>query len=198
MRIIKLPHLPSERTTAQPGDLLPDVWYKGKEFRTEQTQVEQHINMKNIVIFGAPGSGKGTQSDKLIEKYGLEHISTGDVLRSEIKNGTELGKTAQQYIDQGQLIPDELMVSMFPTFITDFNALLQPECRKQDGGPLLTPSMRIFALIRLGIKDNQQIAKVLNLSYNTVLNYRVRTRGSSINPEQFEQDIMSIGQQETA
>ncbi|MBR1499148.1 MAG: hypothetical protein IJ615_05905 [Bacteroidaceae bacterium] len=92
---------------------------------------------------------------------------------------------------------DELMVSMFPTFITDFNALLQPEYRKQDGGPLLTPSMRIFALIRLGIKDNQQIAKVLNLSYNTVLNYRVRTRGSSINPEQFEQDIMSIGLQET-
>ena len=49
--------------------------------------------MKNIVIFGAPGAGKGTQSDKLIEKYGLGHISTGDVLRSEIKNGTELGKT---------------------------------------------------------------------------------------------------------
>ena len=84
MRIVKLPHLPSEKTTAQPGDLLPDVWYKGKEMRVEQNQIEQHINMKNIVIFGAPGSGKGTQSDKLIEKYGLEHISTGDVLRSEI------------------------------------------------------------------------------------------------------------------
>ena len=68
--------------------------------------------MKNIVIFGAPGSGKGTQSDKLIEKYGLEHISTGDVLRAEIKNGTELGQTAKRYIDQGQLIPDELMVSI--------------------------------------------------------------------------------------
>ena len=68
--------------------------------------------MKNIVIFGAPGSGKGTQSDKLIEKYGLNHISTGDVLRAEIKNGTELGKTARQYIDNGQLIPDELMISI--------------------------------------------------------------------------------------
>ena len=68
--------------------------------------------MKNIVIFGAPGSGKGTQSDKLIEKYGLNHISTGDVLRAEIKNGTELGKVAQGYIDQGQLIPDELMVDI--------------------------------------------------------------------------------------
>jgi adenylate kinase len=68
--------------------------------------------MKNIVIFGAPGSGKGTQSDKIIEKYGLNHISTGDVLRSEIKKGTELGKTAASYIDKGNLIPDDLMVSI--------------------------------------------------------------------------------------
>jgi adenylate kinase len=68
--------------------------------------------MKNIVIFGAPGSGKGTQSDKIIEKYGLNHISTGDVLRSEIKKGTELGKTAAIYIDKGNLIPDDLMVSI--------------------------------------------------------------------------------------
>ena len=76
--------------------------------------------MKNIVIFGAPGSGKGTQSDKLIEKYGLEHISTGDVLRSEIKNQTELGKTAKSYIDQGQLIPDELMVSILASVYDSF------------------------------------------------------------------------------
>lgn len=68
--------------------------------------------MKNIVIFGAPGSGKGTQSDLIIEKYGLGHISTGDVLRAEIKNGTELGKTAKGFIDNGQLIPDDLMVSI--------------------------------------------------------------------------------------
>ncbi|MBR2231921.1 MAG: adenylate kinase [Prevotella sp.] len=68
--------------------------------------------MKNIVIFGAPGSGKGTQSDKIIEKYGLGHISTGDVLRSEIKKGTELGKTAASFIDKGQLIPDELMIDI--------------------------------------------------------------------------------------
>ena len=76
--------------------------------------------MKNIVIFGAPGSGKGTQSDKLIEKYGLEHISTGDVLRAEIKNGTELGQTAKHYIDQGQLIPDELMVSILAKVYDSF------------------------------------------------------------------------------
>lgn len=76
--------------------------------------------MKNIVIFGAPGSGKGTQSDKMIAKYGFEHISTGDVLRSEIKNGTELGKTAKGYIDNGQLIPDELMVDILASVYDSF------------------------------------------------------------------------------
>lgn len=68
--------------------------------------------MKNIVIFGAPGSGKGTQSDLMIEKYGLGHISTGDVLRKEIKEETELGKTAKMFIDKGQLIPDDLMIDI--------------------------------------------------------------------------------------
>lgn len=68
--------------------------------------------MLNIVIFGAPGSGKGTQSVKIVEKYGLDHISTGDVLRAEIAAGTELGNTAKRLIDNGQLIPDELMISI--------------------------------------------------------------------------------------
>lgn len=68
--------------------------------------------MKNIIIFGAPGSGKGTYSDSIVEKYGMGHISTGDVLRAEIKNSTELGKIAKGYIDNGQLIPDELMIDI--------------------------------------------------------------------------------------
>ena len=68
--------------------------------------------MLNIVIFGAPGSGKGTQSDKIIENYHLFHISTGDVLRDNIRRGTELGKTAKGYIDQGQLVPDELIIDI--------------------------------------------------------------------------------------
>ncbi len=68
--------------------------------------------MKNIVIFGAPGSGKGTYSDEIVKRYGMSHISTGDVLRGEIKAGSELGKIAQGYIDKGQLIPDELMISI--------------------------------------------------------------------------------------
>lgn len=68
--------------------------------------------MKNIVIFGAPGSGKGTQSDKIIEEFGVEHISTGDVLRAEIKAGTELGKVAAEYINDGKLVPDALIVDI--------------------------------------------------------------------------------------
>lgn len=66
--------------------------------------------MLNLVLFGAPGSGKGTQSAKLIDEYGLYHISTGDVLRNHIANGTELGKIADSFISKGQLIPDDLMI----------------------------------------------------------------------------------------
>ena len=91
----------------------------GRGLRDIYTIVEDK-NMKNIVIFGAPGSGKGTQSDKMIEKYGLNHISTGDVLRAEIKNGSELGKTAKGYIDNGQLIPDDLMVNILASVYDSF------------------------------------------------------------------------------
>ena len=68
--------------------------------------------MLNAVIFGAPGSGKGTQSELISQTFGLNHISTGDVLRDEIKNDTELGKIANDYISKGQLIPDELIINV--------------------------------------------------------------------------------------
>lgn len=75
--------------------------------------------MFNLVIFGAPGSGKGTQSENLINHYGLFHISTGDVLRSHIKGGTELGKTASAYINDGKLIPDELMINILENVLEE-------------------------------------------------------------------------------
>lgn len=68
--------------------------------------------MLNVIVFGAPGSGKGTQSEKLIARYGLHHISTGEVLREHIARGTELGKIADSYISKGQLIPDDLMIKV--------------------------------------------------------------------------------------
>ena len=76
--------------------------------------------MKNIVIFGGPGSGKGTQSELIMKQYGLGHISTGDVLRQEIKQQTELGKTAAEFINKGQLIPDELMISILASVYDGF------------------------------------------------------------------------------
>ncbi len=73
--------------------------------------------MINIVLFGAPGSGKGTQSAKIIDQFGLYHISTGEVLREHIARGTELGKTAEKYISKGHLIPDELIIDLIANVI---------------------------------------------------------------------------------
>jgi adenylate kinase len=73
----------------------------------------KHRNyMFNIILFGPPGSGKGTQSEKLIEKYGLKHLSTGDLLRSEIARQTPLGLEAKNLMDKGQLVPDEVVIGM--------------------------------------------------------------------------------------
>ena len=99
MREVKLPYLPSDTEKRKGGDLIADFWVKRKEIEQQQHKSNIRIRMKNIVIFGAPGSGKGTQSDLMIEHYGLGHISTGDVLRSEIKKDTELGRLAASYID---------------------------------------------------------------------------------------------------
>ena len=65
-----------------------------------------------IIMLGAPGAGKGTQAKKIAEKYGVPHISTGDIFRANIKNGTELGQKAKTYMDQGLLVPDELTVAL--------------------------------------------------------------------------------------
>ena len=66
----------------------------------------------NLILLGPPGAGKGTQAAKIIEKYNIPHISTGDIFRENIKNGTELGKKAQEYMNAGQLVPDELVVEI--------------------------------------------------------------------------------------
>ena len=68
--------------------------------------------MLNIVLFGPPGAGKGTQSERLIERYGLVHLSTGDIFRYHLKNETDLGKLARTYMDQGHLVPDEVTIKM--------------------------------------------------------------------------------------
>lgn len=70
------------------------------------------MSMLNIVLFGPPGAGKGTQSEKIIDKYRLVHLSTGDLFRNHLSKGTELGKLAQKFMDEGKLVPDEVVVGM--------------------------------------------------------------------------------------
>lgn len=117
--------------------------------------------MLNVVIFGAPGSGKGTQSELIISKYELYHISTGDILRREIKNQTELGAIAEEYIKTGQLVPDELIIKMLAEVI-DTN----PQAKGYifDGFPRTIAQGE--ALDQLLREKNTSIIAVLNLIVN--------------------------------
>lgn len=88
--------------------------------------------MLNIVLFGPPGAGKGTQSERIIEKYGLKHLSTGDIFRANIKGETELGKLAKSYMDKGQLVPDEVTIKMLQS---EFKKAENPKGFIFDGFP---------------------------------------------------------------
>ena len=92
--------------------------------------------MLNIVLFGPPGSGKGTQSERLISKYGLVHLSTGDVFRANIKGETELGLLAKSYMDKGQLVPDEVTINMLRSEVTKHD---KPKGFIFDGFPRTNP-----------------------------------------------------------
>ena len=128
--------------------------------------------MLNIVIFGAPGSGKGTQSDKIIEHYKLFHISTGDVLRDNIRRGTDLGKTAKGYIDQGQLVPDELIIDILAQ-VLDENKDNASEGVIFDGFPRTIPQAealeglladrgtQIDAVVGLEVPEEELIKRIL-------------------------------------
>lgn len=134
--------------------------------------------MLNLVIFGAPGSGKGTQSERLISKYGLHHISTGEVLRKHIAEKTELGKIADTYISKGQLIPDDLMVRVLEHVLDS-----EPELVKKgvifDGFPrtieqakalkkmLESRNTKIHAVIGLEVEDDELVRRMLNRGKET-------------------------------
>ena len=78
--------------------------------------------MLRTILLGPPGAGKGTQAVKIVEKYGVPHISTGDIFRENIKNGTELGKKAQEYMNKGELVPDDIVIDLATS------RLLEPDC----------------------------------------------------------------------
>ena len=94
-----------------------------------------------IIMLGAPGAGKGTQAKRIAEKFGIPHISTGDIFRANIKNGTELGKEAKKYMDEGQLVPDELTVRLLLDRVKD------DDCSKGyvlDGFPRTIPQAKVL------------------------------------------------------
>ena len=109
-----------------------------------------------IIMLGAPGAGKGTQAKKIAEKYGIPHISTGDIFRANIKNGTELGKKAKTYMDEGLLVPDELVVDLV------VDRVQQEDCKNGyvlDGFPRTIPQAEALdkALAELGEKMDYAI-----------------------------------------
>ena len=116
----------------------------------------EEITIMKIIMLGAPGAGKGTQAQRIAEKYGIPHISTGDIFRANIKNGTELGKKAKAFMDQGLLVPDELTVDLV------MDRISQPDCKEGyilDGFPRTIPQAEALteALAKIGEKMDYAI-----------------------------------------
>ena len=134
--------------------------------------------MLNIVIFGAPGSGKGTQSERLIKEYGLYHISTGEVLRDHIARGTELGRIADTYISKGQLIPDALMLQVLAN-VLDENPDKTAGGVIFDGFPRTIPQAealsgllkergtRLHAVVGLEVPENELVDRMIKRGKDT-------------------------------
>jgi adenylate kinase len=126
--------------------------------------------MLNIVLFGPPGAGKGTQSQKLIDQYQLRHLSSGDLLRSEIKAGTPLGQKAQEYINQGALVPDAVVIGMIENkvkesagangFIFDGFPRTVAQAKALDE-MLAKNNTAISGMIALEVDDEELIKRVL-------------------------------------
>ncbi len=125
---------------------------------SKEQSIKENKNMLNIVLFGPPGAGKGTQATKLKEVYQLTHLSTGDILRNEIKQASELGEKAKSYMDKGELVPDELVIDMIEKCLQeakDANGFIF------DGFPRTTEQAR--ALDSLLQKYNTEIDVMLSL-----------------------------------
>ena len=117
--------------------------------------------MFNLILFGPPGCGKGTQSDKLVTKYGLVHLSTGNLLRQEIKEKTHLGLEAKSFIDKGQLVPDEVVIGMVDSY---FDQHKEAKGFLFDGFPRTVA--QAIALDKLLELKKTEIGKVLILDVN--------------------------------
>ena len=127
--------------------------------------------MLNLILFGPPGAGKGTQSEKIIAKYNLIHLSTGDLLRSEIREGSELGLTAKTLMDQGLLVPDEVVIGMIEHKLRDhrdaagfiFDGFPRTVMQSQALDELLARyDESISVMVALVVNDDELLSRLLN------------------------------------
>lgn len=127
--------------------------------------------MFNLILFGPPGSGKGTQSEKLIAKYGLKHLSTGDLLRSEIAGQTPLGMEAKNFMDKGQLVPDEVVIGMISSALDAhpeaagflFDGFPRTEAQAEALDKLLKlKKTGIHLMLALEVSEEELISRLLN------------------------------------
>ena len=126
--------------------------------------------MLNLVLFGPPGAGKGTQAARLVEKYHLVHLSTGDIFRSNIKEGTDLGQLAKSYIDKGALVPDEVTIGMLEA---EVNSNSNAKGFIFDGFPrttsqaealdvfLSSKDTEVSSMLALEVDENELISRLL-------------------------------------
>jgi adenylate kinase len=127
--------------------------------------------MFNLILFGPPGSGKGTQSEKLMAKYGLKHLSTGDLLRSEIAQQTPLGIEAKKLMDQGQLVPDEVVIGMIRSALANnpaakgflFDGFPRTKAQSEALDALLAQNnASINVVLALKVSEEELIKRLLN------------------------------------
>ena len=127
--------------------------------------------MFNLILFGPPGSGKGTQSERLISKYGLKHLSTGDLLRSEIAGQTPLGLAAKSFMDKGQLVPDEVVIEMISSALDNnpqahgflFDGFPRTTAQAEALDKLLTQKGTAIAIVlALQVSQAELIKRLLN------------------------------------
>lgn len=143
--------------------------------------------MLNIVLFGPPGAGKGTQSAKLIEQFGLVHLSTGDLLRAERKAQTPLGVKANQYIEKGNLVPDEVVIGMIENKMKEFKA---PRGFIFDGFPRTVPQAE--ALDELLKSQQTQISCMiaLEVGYDELLERLIKRGAESGRADDQDEEII--------
>ena len=132
--------------------------------------------MLNLILFGAPGSGKGTQATSLVEKYNLHHISTGDMFRSEITGGTELGVLAKSYMDKGELVPDAVTIGMLGKRVAEnpdvkgfiFDGFPRNETQAEALDELLESlNTSITCLLELDVPEEEIVRRILKRGENS-------------------------------